>query len=66
MFFFLKGDENLFHDHQLLSHSAVSMCGEKVDLLIAVLFGPGEGLWVDVSQGDVFIPLQVSHQNADL
>lgn len=37
-----------------------------IDSLVAVLFGPGEGLGVDVSQGDVLVPLQVSHQNADL
>lgn len=37
-----------------------------MDSLVAVLFGPGEGLGVDMSQGDVLIPLQVSHQNADL
>lgn len=38
----------------------------KVNSLVAVLLGPREGLGVDVSQGDVLIPLQVSHQNADL
>lgn len=37
-----------------------------MDSLVAVLFGTREGLWVDVSQGDVLVPLQVSHQNSDL
>lgn len=38
----------------------------EADSLVAVLFGTREGLWVDVSQGDVLVPLQVSHQNSDL
>lgn len=38
----------------------------EVDSLVAVLFGTREGLWVDVSQGDVLVPLQVPHQNPDL
>lgn len=40
--------------------------GGAVDSLIAVLLGTREGLWVDVGQGDVLVPLQVSHQNSDL
>lgn len=40
--------------------------GGAVDSLIAVLLGTREGLWVDVSQGDVLVPLQVPHQNSDL
>lgn len=40
--------------------------GGEVDSLIAVLLGTREGLWVDVSQGDVLVPLQVSHQDSDL
>lgn len=38
----------------------------KADLLVAVLFWAREGLGVDMSQGDELIPLQVSHQNANL
>lgn len=37
-----------------------------MDSLVTVFLGPGEGLGVDVSQGDVLVPLQVSHQNSDL
>ena len=37
----------------------------KQNSLAAVLFGAREGLGVDMSQGDVLIPLQVSHQNSD-
>lgn len=37
-----------------------------MDSLIAVLLGTREGLRVDVSQGDVLVPLQVSHQDSDL
>lgn len=42
------------------------MYGLDLNSLVAVLLGPGEGLGVDMSQGDVLVPLQVSHQNADL
>lgn len=38
----------------------------NLDSLVAVLFGAREGLGVDMSQGDVLVPLEVSHQNADL
>lgn len=37
-----------------------------LDSLVAVLFGPWEGLGVDMSQGDVLVPLQVPHQNTNL
>ena len=37
----------------------------KQNSLAAVLFGAREGLRVDMSQGDVLIPLQVSHQNSN-
>lgn len=42
------------------------MISASVDSLVAVLFVAGEGLGVDVSQGDVLVPLEVSHQDPDL
>ena len=39
---------------------------QKQYLLATVFLGAGEGLGVDVGQGDVLIPLQVPHQHSDL
>ena len=38
----------------------------KQHSLATVLLGAREGLGVDVGQGDVLVPLQVSHQHSDL
>lgn len=51
---------------QPVTHDAFLFLQEELDSLIAVVFGPREGLRVDMSQRNVLIPLEVSHEDTDL